>query len=184
MTSAAEGLRDPVDPARDHIRGPDDARVTLVQYGDFECPYCTEAHPELREALRRLGDGGVRFVFRHFPITDQHPRAQEAAEAAEAAAAQGRFWEMHDRIYERGPKRLARDDLLEDARALGLDDRRMAVELDDRVHRRRVEADAESGRASGVTGTPAFFLDGERYRGFYDAETLTEVLREALASRR
>ena len=174
-------LTEPVDPARDHVRGDPAAPVTLLQYGDFECPYCEEAYPELRAALRRAGDG-VRFVFRHFPIANKHPRAELAAQAAEAAGAQGRFWEMHDRLYEQGIRRLEREDLLEDARALGLDTARFAAELDSGAHAARVAADHAGGEASGVTGTPGFFLDGERYRDFYDEETLTEVLRERLAA--
>lgn len=169
-------LRPPVDPARDHVRGSRDADVTLVQYGDFQCPYCTEAHPEVREALARTGDR-VAFVFRHFPLAEKHPQAEAGAQAAEAAGAQGRFWAMHDRLYEAGPRALQPDGLREHARAAGVEDlERFDAELDAGVHLARVREDLESGRASGVTGTPSFFLDGEPYTGFYDAESLSEVL--------
>jgi NhaA family Na+:H+ antiporter len=174
-------LRPPVDAARDHVRGPQDARVTLVQYGDFQCPYCAEAYPELCEALARTGDD-VAFVFRHFPLADKHAHAEAAAQAAEAAGAQGRFWAMHDRLYEAGPRALEPAGLREHARAAGVADlERFDAELAGGVHLARVREDVESGRASGVGGTPSFFLDGEPYTGFYDAETLTEVLRAALS---
>ena len=163
-----------VDPRSDHVRGPDDAPVTLVEYGDFECPYCGEAFPELEEVRRRLGSR-LRFVYRHFPIVARHPHAEQAAEAAEAAAAQGRFWEMHDRLFRAG-RRLEGDDLVRYAEEVGLDVERFTRELDERVHLERVREQARAGAESGVTGTPTFFVDGERYGGFYDAETLSEVL--------
>jgi NhaA family Na+:H+ antiporter len=183
-------LRPPVDPARDHGRGPRDAGVTLVQYGDFQCPYCAEAYPQVREALARTGDG-VAFVFRHFPLAEKHPHAEGAAQAAEAAAAQGRFWAMHDRLYEAGPRALRAHSgeaagsaagLREHARAAGVEDLdRFDAELAAGVHLERVREDVEGGLASGVEGTPAFFLNGKPYRGFYDAETLVEVLRDTLS---
>jgi NhaA family Na+:H+ antiporter len=175
-------LQPPVDPARDHVRGPRQAAVTLVEYGDFQCPYCAEAHPEVREALARTGER-VAFAFRHFPLADKHPRAEAAAQAAEAAGAQGRFWAMHDRLYEAGPRALEDDDLREHARAAGVEDlEHFDAELAAAVHLGRVREDIEGGLAGGVRGTPSFFLDGEPYSGFYDAETLTEVLVVLLAT--
>ena len=163
-------LSEPVDPERDHIRG--SAGIELVEYGDFQCPYCRDAVPSLRRVLERL-DGRVRLVFRHFPVTGKHPRAQEYAEASEAAAAQGRFWEMHDLLFaERHPEPL------ELAERLGLDGARFEAELRSGAHADRVARDRASGEASGVTGTPAFFIAGERHRGFYDVESLVDELED------
>jgi protein-disulfide isomerase len=146
----------------------------LLEYGDFECPYCGSAYPELKELRERLGDR-LRFEFRHFPVEPQHPRAFQAAEAAEAARAQGRFWEMHDLLFE-NQRRLAHDDLAGYARRLALDVDRFERDLRDHVHADRVRADRAAGEAAGVAGTPALFIDGERYDGFYDAETLADAL--------
>src|SRR5215217_9175557 len=146
-------LSPPVDPARDHVRGGADAAVTLVEYGDFQCPYCGEAYPVVQDLLERFGDQ-LRFVFRHMPLPDLHPRAPFAAEAAEAAGAQERFWEMHDRLFEH---RLELDDsdLREHAAAVGVPDReRFDAELRDRTHAARVDEDYGSGAQSGVPSTP------------------------------
>jgi protein-disulfide isomerase len=150
-------------------------RHELLEYGDFECPYCRNAYPELKELRRRLGDS-LAFEFRHFPIEQKHPHAFQAAEAAEAARAQGRFWDMHDLLFE-NQRHLEREDLVGYARRLGLDVERFEQELDDHVHADRVRADHDAGAAAGVAGTPALFIDGQRYEGFYDAETLAEELR-------
>lgn len=164
----------PVDPERDHVRGPDDARVTLVEYGDFQCPRCAEARPVVEEALERTG-GSVRFVFRHFPIEHSHPRARLAAEAAEAAAAQGAFWAMHDYLF-RHQDRLSREELLSAADEMGLDLDRFRRELDEGVHGARVEEDFDSGVRSGVNGTPTLFIDGRRYGGERSVGALTRAL--------
>jgi protein-disulfide isomerase len=155
----------PVDPARDHIRGVPDGRVTLVEYGDFQCPYCGDAYPVVLALLRELS--WLRFVFRHMPLPDLHPRAPAAAEAAEAAGAQGHFWAMHDRLFEHQHE-LGDDDLREHAAALGLDVERFDRELRDGVHRARVEEDFRGGAAAGVPSTPRFFIDGEIYLGSPD----------------
>ncbi len=152
------GLIAPVS-ADDHARGPADAPVALVEYGDFECPYCREAHRELRAVMKT---GRVRLVFRHFPISEIHARAEPAAVAAEAAARQGRFWEMHDRLFDH-QHRLADDDLLEHARVLGLDLNRFRSDLADGDLGRRVRKVRAAGERSGVTGTPTFFVDGRRF---------------------
>src|SRR3712207_3006238 len=144
------------------MRGPEGARVTIVEYGDFQCPYCAEAYPAVAELLRRLGDE-VRFVFRHMPLTDLHPAAQRAAEAAEAAGAQGMFWEMHDRLFEE--RGVGRRDLAGHAKALRLDVERFERELDEGTHRARVEEDLQSGLASGVPSTPRFYVDGVIHLG-------------------
>lgn len=146
---------------RDHAHGPADAPVTLLEYGDFECPHCGQAFPLVVEALKRFGPR-LRFVFRHYPISVNHANAQLAAEAAESAAAQGRFWEMHDRLFTHQDQ-LDRASLTEHARAVGLDVARFDRELDDAVYRDRVLEDVESGEASGVIWTPTFFINGERY---------------------
>ena len=170
-------LSEPVDDDRDHIQGPPDAPVTLVEYGDYQCPYCGAAYPIVKELQARLGEG-LRFVFRNFPITTSHPRAEQAAEAAEAAAAQGRFWEIHDLLYE-NQKRLRDEDLVTYARQLGLDFGRFEQELTDHVHAARVHEDFMSGVRSGVNGTPTFYVNGHRHDDSYDAETLTAALERA-----
>ncbi len=167
-------LDPPVDPTRDHVRGADGARVSLVEYGDFECPYCGAAYAVLKQLERRLG-GRLRLVFRHFPLTHVHPHAPAAAEAAEAAGEQGRFWEMHDRLFEH-QRQLEHADLLRYAQEIGLDAERVAAALERRSGRERVEADVASGVRSGVEGTPALYIDGVRYDGFYDVESLEEAV--------
>jgi Na+:H+ antiporter, NhaA family len=170
-------LDPPVDPARDHIRGPVDAPLTLVEFSDFECPFCARATslgPSLRQ---RFGDD-LRYVVRNLPLTDVHPHAELAAEAAEAAGAQGRFWEMHDRLFAHQDA-LEPDDLLGHAEAIGLDLERFSRELAEGVHAQRVRDDVASAEASGVTGTPTFFIGGRLHYGPYDAATLGERLIEA-----
>ena len=163
----------PVD-GRDHVRGPADAPSTLVEYGDYECPYCGLAHPIVEEVRRRLGRQ-LRFAFRHFPLAEIHPHAQPAAEAAEAAGAQGRFWEMHDLLY-KNQQALDDADLLRYADALELDLTRFVSELADRTWETRVREDFMSGVRSGVNGTPTFFLNGVRHDGAWDADSLIEAL--------
>lgn len=161
--------------AGDHVRGAPGADLELVMYGDFECPYCTAAQGILERVRRRLGDR-LRFAFRHFPIDPVHPHARAAAEASEAAADQGRFWEMYDALYaNRG--HLGTADLVRAAAAVGLDADRVARELDDGTHAARVAHDEETGRAAGVDGTPAFFANGRRVTGAFDAGSLVEALR-------
>ncbi|BCJ28646.1 Na+/H+ antiporter NhaA [Actinocatenispora sera] len=164
-----------VDVNRDHVRGSPDAVVTVVEYGDFECPYCGQAEPAMREALQRTD---VRFVWRHLPLSDVHPHAQLAAEAAEAAAAQGAFWPMHDLLLARRD-RLRMTDLLDYADELGLDRARFADDLNHHVHWARIAQDIESADLSGVAGTPTFFVDGQRHYGVYDPGELVEAIRSA-----
>ena len=168
----------PVDPERDHLRGPEDAHVTLVEYGDFECPYCGQAEPVLRELLRDSGD--VRYVWRHLPLVDVHPHAQLAAEASEAAAAQGAFWEMQDLLLAHQDA-LSTRDLIDYADQLGLDVDRFADDLTTRVMRNRVAEDVEGADRSNVAGTPTFFVNGRRHHGAYDIRGLTEAVRASLA---
>jgi Na+/H+ antiporter NhaA len=170
-------LSEEVDPERDHIRGPEDAHVTLLEYGDFECPYCGRAEDVIRELLNSLGSD-VRYVWRHLPLNDVHPRAQLAAEASEAAAAQGRFWEMHDVLLANQDDLRPRD-LRRHAEDLGLDMERFAEDLNSHRHAGRVRADVVSADESGVTGTPTFFINGRRHYGVYDIDTLTEAVRSA-----
>jgi protein-disulfide isomerase len=167
----------PVSDDRDHVQGPADAPVTLLEYGDYECPYCGAAYPIVKQIQERMGER-LRFVFRNFPITTAHPHAEQAAEAAEAAAAQGSFWPMHDLLYE-NQRHLETDDLVGYAGRLGLDVERFRRELDDHVHAPWVREDFMSGVRSGVNGTPTFYVDGVRYEGAYDAETLLAVLERA-----
>jgi Na+/H+ antiporter NhaA len=180
LVGTAEDIIDlaaPVDPERDHIRGPEDAPVSLVEYGDFECPYCGQAEPIVRELLNKLGED-VRFVFRHLPLTDVHPHAQLAAEAAEAAADQGRFWEMHDLLFAHQDALETRD-LVRYAEELGLDVTRFRDELRRREHAGRVAEDVADADASLVTGTPTFFIDGRRHHGAYDVATLEAAIHAA-----
>lgn len=143
-------------------------------YGDFQCPYCTAAYPIIRRIRDQLA-GRLLFAFRHFPLRDVHPDAERAAEAAEAAAAQGAFWEMHDAMYEsRGA--LSREELIGHARELGLDAERVAADLDSEVHGPRVLRDVDSGLSSGVRGTPSFFVGGRLHRGSFDASSLIAAL--------
>jgi protein-disulfide isomerase len=167
----------PVSEDRDHIQGPADAPVTLVEYGDYQCPYCGAAYPIIKEVQARMGER-LRFVFRNFPISTSHPRAEQAAEAAEAAAAQGRFWEMHDLLYEH-QARLRDEDLHVYAERLGLDVGTFDRELAEHVYAERVHEDFMSGVRSGVNGTPTFYVNGARHDGPYDLETLVAVLEQA-----
>jgi protein-disulfide isomerase len=167
----------PVSADRDHIQGSPDAPVTLVEYGDYECPYCGEAYPIVKEIQERMG-GGLRFVFRNFPISTSHPHAEQAAEAAEAAAAQGRFWEMHDHLYEH-QRHLQGDHLRSYAQALDLDLDLFDKELTEHVHADRVHEDFMSGVRSGVNGTPTFFINGLRHDDSYELETLLGALQRA-----
>jgi Na+/H+ antiporter NhaA len=169
----------PVDPSRDHVRGPgQDALVTLVEYGDFECPYCGQAEGIVRELLREYGE--LRFVFRHLPLTDVHPRAQLAAEAAEAAARQGKFWEMHDTLMDHQGA-LNFSDLLRYARQLNLDAARFEKDLREHTGAERVAQDVESADLATVSGTPTFFINGRRHHGAFDLMALKESVRAAKA---
>ena len=175
-------LRLPVS-ARDHMLGsPDEAAVTLVEYGDYECPYCGLAQETVRGLVDALGDQ-LCLVFRHFPLTQVHPHALHAAEAAEAAAAQGAFWPMHELLYER-QERLDDESLIEYAAELGLDMDRFADELAAHVHESRVREDFMGGVRSGVNGTPSFFINGELYRGSYDLESMMAALGPVAAAPR
>ena len=168
----------PVDLARDHFRGPRDAPVTLVEYGDFECPYCGMAEPVIRQLLQ--GSGDVRYVWRHLPLNDVHANAQLAAEASEAAAAQGKFWEMYDLLLA-NQDHLSSGDLVGYAEQLGIDVDRFSDDLEDHVGAGRVAEDVDGADLSAVSGTPTFFINGRRHYGAYDIETLTRAVRGARA---
>jgi protein-disulfide isomerase len=169
----------PVADDRDHIQGPAAAAVTLVEYGDYECPYCGAAYPIVKQVQARMGER-LRFVFRNFPITTSHPHAEQAAEAAEAAAAQARFWEMHDLLHE-NQARLLDDHLHTYAEKLGLDVELFDNELAEHVHAPRVREDFMSGVRSGVNGTPTFYINGARHDDSYEIETLLAALERAAA---
>ncbi len=158
----------------DHVRGGPGAPLELVMFGDFQCPFCLGAQSVLRRVRERLGDR-LLFGFRHLPIPERHPLAPLAAEASEAAAAQGRFWEFHDELYANQP-RLSSDFIFDVGRGLGLDVERMRAEVDSGAHRDRVARDLASAEASGATGTPTFFVNGVRFFGAYDAGSLVEAL--------
>jgi protein-disulfide isomerase len=165
---------------RDHALGPAGAPVTLVEYGDFECPYCGRAYPVIKALRRRLGDR-LRFVFRHFPNLRKHSHAQWAAEASEAAAAQGQFWAMHDQLF-------VHQNLLGDEHLdlylghLPLDPERLRIELTAHVYAPRVREDIDSGQRSGADGTPTFFINGVLYAGSHEEEPLGDALMAALAA--
>ena len=164
------------DGERDHVRGAADAPITLVEYGDFECPYCGRAEPVVREVL--AGSADVRYVWRHLPLTDVHPRAEVAAEAAEAAAEQGAFWEMHDLLLTHQDA-LAPKELVRYAGQLGLDVDRFTADLRNHTGAARIAEDVEDAAMSGVVGTPTFFVNGRRHHGAYDVAALTEAVRAA-----
>jgi len=166
----------PVDDHYDHIRGPDKSPVTVVEYGDFECPFCGAAEPVIRELLADYGD--VRYVWRHLPLTDVHPHAQLAAEATEAAAKQGKFWELHDVLLAHQGA-LTRKDLLGYAGEIGLDTERFADDLAKHVGAPKVARAVDSADQSGVSGTPTFFINGQRHHGAYDIESLSAAVRAA-----
>jgi len=181
LLGTAEGIVDlavAVDPGRDHIRGPGEAPVTVVEYGDFECPYCGQAEPVVRELLRDHGD--IRYVWRHLPLNDVHPHAELAADASEAAAEQGAFWELHDLMLDHQDA-LTAEDLLGYARDLGLDADRFADDLERRVGAARVSEDVDGADLSNVSGTPTFFVNGRRHYGAYDIATLTQAVKVARA---
>ena len=184
MSDQFEGptLSMPVSDRRDHIAGPPAAAVTLVEYGDYQCPYCREAYVMLAKLLPKLGDN-VRLVFRNFPLTQMHPNAEHAAEAAEAAAAQGRFWEMHDMLYERQDN-LEDDALLTYAADIGLDADQFESEFSSRKYADRIREDFQSGIRSGVNGTPTFFINGHRHDGPLDLESLTDAVTLATGAHR
>jgi len=173
-TQWAAKLTLPVSEDRDHIQGAAEAPATLLEYGDYECPFCGAAYPIVKEVQSRLGDR-LRFVFRNFPITTSHPHAELAAEAAEAADAQRKFWEMHDLLYE-SQQHLEAADLHRYAEQLGLDVGRFDNELARHVHAERVREDFMSGVRSGVNGTPTFYLNGVRHDGDYELESLLATL--------
>jgi Na+/H+ antiporter NhaA len=161
-----------VDPDRDHIRGPHHATITVIEFGDFECPYCGQAEPVVRELLT---DTTIRYVWRHLPLSDVHPRAELAAEAAEAAAAQNAFWPMHDLLLQHQDA-LTRADLIGYASQLQLDTTRFDKDLDESLFAARIAQDVESADLSGVSGTPTFFINGQRHFGAYDTNTLTTAI--------
>jgi Na+:H+ antiporter, NhaA family len=174
MQSAMATLSPPVDRTRDHVRGASDAHVTLVEYGDFQCPYCGDAYPVVQELLARFGSR-IRFVFRHMPMADLHPRAPAAAQAAEAAGAQGRFWEMHDRLFEH-QLALSDAELRSHAGAIGLDVERFDRELREGTHAAHVQEDYGSGVRSGVPSTPRFFVNGVIHLGSPTRAELGEAI--------
>lgn len=165
-------------PKRDHIRGPHDAPIKMLEYGDYECPYCGQAHPIVKAIQQELA-GRLCFAFRNFPLTNAHAHAKQAAEAAEAAGAQGKFWEMHDLIYE-NQDALEYEDLAQYATVLRLDVRRFIQEMQANVHEPRIREDFQSGIRAGVNGTPTFFINGERFDGVPDFDSLLAALTQSI----
>lgn len=167
--------------AQDHIQGPDTAPVTLVEYGDYECPYCRRAYHAIKWVQREMGDQ-LRFVYRNFPLREIHPHAQHAAEAAEAAAAQGKFWEMHDALFEH-QQALDDDHLRRYAARVGLNTGRFEQDIAQRRYAERIERDLQGGIESGVPGTPTFFVNGLRHEDSYDRLSLLDAVQEAAGPR-
>jgi protein-disulfide isomerase len=167
----------PINEERDHVRGPRAAPVTLVEYGDYECPYCGQAYYVMKDLERRAGNL-MRFVFRNFPLTTVHPHAERAAEAAEAAGAQGKFWEMHDLLFE-NQQALGDQDLMEYATLVGLDIPRFAREMREGRYLNRIREDFLSGARSGVNGTPTFFINGLRHDGSWALATMMAAIEDA-----
>jgi Na+/H+ antiporter NhaA len=174
-TRLIQDLIPAVDPEHDHIRGPKQALLTIIEFGDFECPFCGQAEPVVRDILT---DTTIRYVWRHLPLTDVHPRAQLAAEASEAAGAQGAFWPMHDLLLQHQDA-LTMMDLRGYAESLGLDMDRFRDEMERQMYETRVAQDVESADLSGVSGTPTFFINGQRHYGAFDLATLTAAMQTA-----
>lgn len=166
---------------RDHAQGPADALVTLVMYGDYECPYTRRARPVVHRLVHELGDR-LRYAFRNFPLAQIHPHAQQASEAAEAAAGQGKFWEMYDVLFAH-QRHLEDADIVRYAEQVGLEPARFERELAGRVHTGRINGDIQGGLESGVQGTPTFFINGLRHDGPFDLRTLRAAIEEAELSR-
>ena len=162
----------------EHVRGPADAALTVIEYADFQCPYSARAHVALRDLDERFG--GIRLVYRHLPLAHLHPLAELAAEAAEAAGSQGRFWDMHDLLFDQQRQVRDRQDLAVLAESLDLDIERFRAEILERRHRGRVRADVERARHDGATGTPTLYINGVRYRGDSDRASLESALSGAL----
>ncbi len=162
------------DPKRDHISGSADGSIKLLEYGDYECPFCGDVQPIVKEIQRQLADG-LLFAFRHFPLSNIHPHAEHAAESAEAAGAQGNFWGMHDLLYE-NQGALEDENLARYAAELGLDDARLIREVTSEVYARGIREDFKSGVRGGVNGTPTFFINGERYDGEFSLKYLLNAL--------
>jgi protein-disulfide isomerase len=174
MSSEYSNLNIPVNRNRDHILGPDTAPITLVEYGDYECPYCGQAYPIIKQIQDYFGDN-IRFVFRNFPLTQVHPHAQRAAEAAEEAGSQNKFWKMHDYLYEH-QQALDDNHLEKYAKIIGLDLERFNKDMENHIHVPRIREDFLSGIQSGVNGTPSFYINGTRYDGSWDFDTLVQIL--------
>jgi protein-disulfide isomerase len=164
----------PVSISRDHIQGPDNAPVTLVEYGDYECPYCGQAYPIIKKVQDNFGSN-LRFVFRNFTLTQVHPHAQRAAEAAEEAGSQNKFWKMHDYLYEH-QQALDDNHLEKYAKIIGLDLETFDEDMDNHVHIPKIREDFLSGIQSGVNGTPSFYINGTRYDGSWDFDSLIQIL--------
>jgi protein-disulfide isomerase len=167
----------PVSESRDHIQGPATAAVTLVEYGDYECPYCAQAYLIVKEVQERLGNK-LRFVFRNYPLSKLRPHSYQSALAVETAAAQGKFWEMYDFLFKHGQS-LTDDNLIQSAAKLGLQINKFDIEFRNRTHSRHVDEDIQSGEESGVTKTPTFFINGDRYDDSWDLDSLLSALDEA-----
>jgi protein-disulfide isomerase len=165
--------------AEDHVQGPEGAEVTLVEYGDFQCPHCGTAYEVVKELQRHYGKR-LRFVYRNFPLVELHPMAEPAAEAAEFAGTAGKFWQMHDALFE-NQRRLSEDLLPELAKQVGVDAEGTRKAVEEQAFEERIERDLESGEENGVHGTPTYFINGELYEGSRELEALREAIDEAIA---
>ena len=166
--------------AEDHIQGLESADVTLVEYGDYQCPHCGHAYPVVHQVQKQFGKR-LRFVFRNFPLSEMHPQAEAAAEVAEFAGAQGKFWEMHDKLYE-NQERLGEALFLDLGERLKLSTTALRQALEQRTFEARVRADFKGGARSGVNGTPTFFINGHRHDGSFDFEALVSAIHQAMGT--
>jgi protein-disulfide isomerase len=165
----------------DHVRGPYNASVELVEYGDYQCPHCGAAYPVIK-AIEKAYGGNLKFVFRNFPLSEAHPYAEFAAITAEAAGRQEKYWQMHDMIYEHQPE-LSVEALFDFAQELKLNMKKFEMDIEDREIAEKVEADFESGVRSGVNGTPSFFINGLKYNGFYDFESIAGTIESLIGEK-
>jgi protein-disulfide isomerase len=178
IDSKSKKLTVPVNTGSDHIRGSINAPITIVEYGDYECPYTGMAYPVVKEIMKQFGDQ-IYFVFRNFPLNDIHPHAQHAAEAAEAAAAQDKFWQMHDYLFEH-QKALDDRHLLEYAKKVGLDIDKFKTEMSEHIYAPLINKSLKVGIDSGVEGTPTFFVNGQRYEDSWDLDTFSSFIKRSL----
>lgn len=176
MNKGSEIAEKEIDADRDHIQGDAEAAIQLLEYGDYECPYCAEAHVAVKEVLQKLGRRKICFAYRHFPLAKKHLNAEPASEAAESAGTRNKFWEMHDLLFE-NQDALGEEDFVQYAEEIGLNGEDVVSDVQAGTNSERIQEDYKAGERAGVNGTPTFFINGERYTGEFDAASLLEKLK-------